>query len=204
MPDDPKPAPPQATPSTAPISKETKQAQPTSDFGHVPMTEELDSAKWTLPPVIPVLGALVAIAIVVAVIAYTNRPTPSASGAITKVISADEGENVLVAVHLKFNNMTENPLWIKNIGSEVQTADGKSYRDGAAAAIDVDRYLQAAPPLAEGKLAPLREEQKIAAKASHEGMTIFSYPVNKAAFDGRKSLTVRIDFYDRPAMVLKQ
>ena len=42
------------------------------------------------------------------------------------------------------------------------------------------------------------------AKASREGMTIFSYPVNKAAFDGRKSLTVRIDFYDRPAMVLKR
>jgi len=201
MPDDPKPAPPQATP---PTSKETKQAQPAPDFGHIPMTEELDSAKWTLPPIVPVLVALVAIAIVITVIAYTNRPTPSASGAITKVISADQGENVLVAVHLKFNNMTETPLWIKNISSEVQAADGKSYKDGAAAAMDVDRYLQAAPPLAEGKLPPLKEEQKIAAKASHEGMTIFSYPVNKAAFDGRKSITVRVDFYDRPAMILKQ
>jgi len=201
MPDDPKPAPPQATP---PASKETKPPQAAPDFGHVPMTEELDSAKWTLPPIIPVLVALVVVGIVIALVAYTNRPAPSASGAITKVISADEGDNVLVAVHLKFNNMTEKPLWIRNISSEVLTADGQTYKDAAAAPTDIDRYLQAAPPLAEGKLAPLREEQKIAARASHEGMTIFAYRVNKAAFDGRKSLTVRVDFYDRPSMLLKQ
>ena len=39
------------------------------DAGHVPITEELDSAKRTLPPAAPVAIALVAVAIVVAIIA---------------------------------------------------------------------------------------------------------------------------------------
>ena len=28
--------------------------KPTYDAGHVPMGEEMDSARWTLPPIVPV------------------------------------------------------------------------------------------------------------------------------------------------------
>jgi len=168
------------------------------------MSEELDSSKWTLPPVIPVLIALAAIVAIVAVVAYTNRPTPSATGAITKVISVDEQGNTMIAVHLKFDNQTEKPLWIKNITSEVETSEGKKFNDNAAPASDITRYLKGFPELAEGKIDSLHEEQKIAPKASHAGMTIFSYPIDKKAFDGRKSLSVRVEFYDRTPMVLKQ
>lgn len=168
------------------------------------MSEELDSAKWTLPPVIPVVIAVAAVAIILAVVSFMNRATPSATGAITKVISADQQGNVIVAVHLKFNNMTEKPLWIKNITSELEASDNKKYKDNAASPSDLNTYFQAFPQLGEGKIDPLQEEQKIAAKTAHAGMTVFSYPVDKQSFDDRKSLTVRIDFYDRPSMILKQ
>lgn len=195
MPENANPAPSQ--------TPKPKPAEPAFDAGHVPITEELDSPRWTLPPIVPILIALAGVAIVVAIVAFSNRPRPSATGNITKVVSVDMSENVLVVVDLKFDNATEGKLWIKNISSEVETPDGKKFSDTAAPSVDVDRYLQAFPALAEGKLEPLKEEMQIPPKGSQSGMVVFSYPVNKAAFDGRKSLSVRVDFYDRPAMILK-
>ncbi len=107
------------------------------DAGHVPITEEFDSAKWTLPPVVPVLGALVGIALIVGVIAMTNRAKPPASGTITKVVAAEQVDNVLVAIHLKFDNVTDKQLWIKNIKSELETAEGTKLTDSAAPSVEL-------------------------------------------------------------------
>lgn len=177
--------------------------QPSQDAGHIPITEEMDSARWTLPPIVPVLIALVAVAVVIAIVAYSNRPTPVASGTITKVLSSDQQENVLVAVHVNFRNEQEKSLWIREINSAVETADGKKYTDSAAPSVDVDRYLRGAPELAEGKIDPLKAEMKIPARSTQAGMVIFAYPVTKAVFDGHKSFTVTLDFYDHAPIVLK-
>jgi hypothetical protein len=195
MPDEIKPVPP---------SPSSTQPEPDRDRAHVPMSEEMDSAKWTLPPVAPILIGLALVAVVVGILAFVYWPKPTALGTIAKVIAAKQEDNVLVAVHVKFDNLTDTPLWIKNITAELEAADARKYNDIAAPAVDIDRYFQAFPELAEGKISPLKEELKIPAKTSHSGMAIFSYPVDKKDFDKRKSLSVRIEFYDRPAMVLKQ
>jgi hypothetical protein len=191
--------------NTNPVQSQVPQNRSeTPDAGHIPMSEELDSAKWTLPPVVPVLIALAAVALVIGVVAYLNRPTPTASGTITKVLSSDQQGNALVAVHLNFRNELDKPLWIREINSEVEAADGKKYTDTAAPASDVQRYLNGAPELAQDKIDPLKAEMKIPVHASQAGMVIFAYPLTKEAFDGRKSLRVRVDFYDHAPMVLKQ
>lgn len=192
MPENAKPAPPQNQPQRT-----------TPDAGHIPITEEMDSAKWTLPPIVPVLIALAAVAVVIAVVSYTNRPTPTASGNITKVLSSDQQGNVLVAVHLNFRNEKEKSVWIREIHSEVETADGKKYSDSAAPGVDVDRYLRGAPELAEDRIEPLKAEMKIPAHTNQAGMVIFAYPVGKADFDARKSFSVRVDFYDNAPLVMK-
>ena len=53
MPDDTKPTPP--PPSNPPNAKAPAKAKPADapDHGHIPITEEMDSAKWTLPPIVP-------------------------------------------------------------------------------------------------------------------------------------------------------
>ncbi len=192
------------TPNPTPQTKPTPPASSPADAGHVPMSEEFDRAKWTLPPVVPVLIAAAAIAIVVAVVSLSTRAKPAAGGAITKVASVDQQGTTMVAVQVKLENKIEKQIWIKDISSELETTDGRKYTDHAAAAVDASRYLQAFPALREAQADPLRDELKIPSGTSFTGFTVFSYPVNKEVFDARKSLTVRIELYDQAALVLRQ
>jgi hypothetical protein len=177
---------------------------PPPDAGHVPITEEFDRAKWTLPPLVPILIAAGAVAIVVGVLAFATRAKPAADGAITKIASVDQSGNTMVGVQVKIANKIEKQIWIKDVTSELETADGRTYTDHEAPAVDIPRYLDAFPALREAEAEPLREELQIPAANSHTGFTIFAFPVSKEVFDGRKSLTVRIQLYDQLTLVLKQ
>lgn len=201
MPNDTKPTPP--PPSNPPNAKQTGKAKAADapDAGHIPMSEEMDSAKRTLPPLAPLLVAAVVVGILVAVVVLSNRTKPSASLAITKVVSAAQEGNTMVAIQIKLDNQVEGPLWIKQIQAEVETPDGKKYNDSAAPGVDAPRYMEAFPPLAEAKADWLKEDLKIPTKTSFNGVAIFSYPVDKAAFDKRKQVTLRIQLYDRPTLV---
>jgi hypothetical protein len=193
------------TPNLTPQPKPSqKPANSLTDAGHVPMSEEFDRAKWTLPPIVPVLIAAAAIAIVVAVVSLSTRAKPAAGGAITKIASVDQQGSTMVAVQVKVDNKIEKQIWIKDISSELETNDGRKYTDHAAASVDAGRYLQAFPPLRAAQADPLRDELKIPSGTSFTGFSVFSYPVNKEVFDARKSLTVRIELYDQAPLVIKQ
>ena len=201
MPDEttPNPQPTSSQPSASPSIKPQAASAPSA--GHIPITEEMDSAKWTLPPIVPLLVAAALVAIVVSVVVFSNKTKPSASLAITKVVSAAQEGNTMVAVQIKLDNQVEGPLWIKEIKAEVETADGKKYSDSAAPGVDAPRYMEAFPALQEAKADWLKEDLKIPTKTSFNGVAIFSYPVAKEAFDKRKQVTLRIQLYDRPALV---
>jgi hypothetical protein len=183
---------------------ESRPSAPASDAGHVPITEEFDRAKWTLPPLVPILIAVAAVAIVVAIVVLTNKPEPVATASIVKVASADQSGNSMVAVQVRVDNKIPKQLWIKNLSSELETADGKKYNDTAAPALDASRYLEVFPPLKDAGGEPMREEAKIPAGQSYTGFLVFAFPVEKAAFDGRKSLIVKIGFYDQPTLIARQ
>lgn len=187
--------PPPAKPVPAPASRSA---------GHLPITEELDSAKWTMPPFAMLGLAILLVGLVLFIVYLTNRPKPTATGVVKFIVASDQKDSVLVAVGLKFDNKTDQMLWIKNLKSEMQAADGQKYSDSAAPAVDVDRYLPLFPQLRNENITPLKEEMKIPPKGAAEGLLIFAYPVAKSVFDARKSLRVRVEFYDRPAMVLTE
>jgi len=201
MPDEttPNPQPTSSQPSTSPATKPQAAGAPSA--GHIPITEEMDSAKWTLPPIVPLLVAAVLVAIVVSVVVFSNKTKPSASLAITKVVSAAQEGNTMVAIQIKLDNQVEGPLWIKEIKAEVETADGKKYSDSAAPGVDGPRYMEAFPALEEAKADWLKEDLKIPTRTSFNGVAIFSYPVAKTEFDKRKQVTLRIQLYDRPTLV---
>ena len=198
MPDDNKTTPPPNQPLSNQASPKTPATS--GDAGRIPITEEMDSAKWTLPPIVPLLVAAVVVAIVVTLVVLSNHTKLNATAAITKIATADQTGNTMAAIQVKIDNEFERPLWIKNITAEVDTEDGKKLIDTAAPSGEAPRYMAAFPSLEEAKADWLKEELKIPSKTSFTGVAIFSYPVPKTDFDKRKQVTMRIQLYDLPTL----
>ena len=185
--------------------EQPKSTQPAPDAGHIPITEEMDSAKWTLPPALPVLIVLAVLAAIVGVGAYLLRPKPGASGAITGVYAAESPDksSTMVLLQVSVSNIGNKPMWVREITAKLKTDQGE-WSDDAASPVDFARYFKAFPVLAPHETAPLRPETKIAPGGQADGMVLVSFPVSKDAFDKRKSLTVTLENYDRRPMVIAE
>ena len=194
---DPVPSPPAPTPKPE-----------ATDAGHIPMTEEMDRAKWTLPPVVPVLVAGALVLIVLAI--YTHHAVkPMISAKILGAYAAQSSPSqVMVGMQLGLQSTYKEPLWIKGISVEIKPAgegaDKPPLSDRAAPASDVDRYLQAFPDLAAHKMEPIGLDSKLPAGQSTQGMIIVSFPISKDAFDHRQSTKVILDLYDHTPIVITQ
>jgi len=175
------------------------------DAGHVPITEEFDSAKRTLPAVIPLAIALLVVVVFIVGVGYVFRAKPVAQGQIDSVYAGQNQAqpNSMVTIQVTLRAVGEKPLYIKSITADLATQDN-SYTDDAASASDYQRYFQAYPDLRDHATKPLQVEDKIAPGGEERGTVIVSFPVNKAQFEGRKSLTVTIEPYDQQPIVLKE
>ena len=204
--------PDEAKAPTPPAPKSLKPEPP--DAGHIPMTEEMDSAKWSLPPVVPVLIALAIVAIVVAI--YTvhgSHFVPRPNGKITgitvaeqKMDSAVDGSQsrVLVAVQVSLSNPGEKPVYVQGANAAVQTDQPEPLKDDAAAASDFERYLAAFPELKSVASTPLKPETKINPGETATGTVLFGFPLSKEQFDKKKSMKVWVKLYDLEPVELKQ
>jgi hypothetical protein len=185
-----------------PATNPAAPKRPAPDAGHVPITEEMDSAKWTLPPVMPVVIVIVVLAAIVAGFAWFLRAKPAGEGAITNVFAvATDPNNVMVEVRARVQNVANKQLWIRNLKATLK-AGGSEYNDDAASTVDFQRYFQAFPDLAQHQSTPLVAESKIPPGAQHEGMIIVAFPISKDQFDKRESLTVTIEPYDQKPIVI--
>src|SRR5512133_2903824 len=82
----PPPPPSSPTPTASkPAVAAPRKAAADYDRAHVPMGEEFDKAKWTMPPWQPVVIALAVVGIIVGIVAYFNRAKPAASGGVDEV-----------------------------------------------------------------------------------------------------------------------
>ena len=158
------------------------------DAGHVPITEEFDSAKRTLPPAAPVAIALVVVAVVVGIIAFLFRAKPVAQGGIDAVYFSEPASmtNGMVLLQVTLRNVGDKTLYIKSITANLKTDQELS--DSAASPSDYDRYFIAYPDLKEHSTQPLVVEMKIAPGAEQKGTVLVSFPVTKEQFDAREGL----------------
>lgn len=175
------------------------------DAGHVPITEEFDSPRRTLPPVLTLAIALVVVVVFVVGIAYTFRAKPVVQGQIDNVfISQNKGQpNSMLAIQVTLRAVGDKPLYIKGITAELTTLHD-TYTDEAASASDYSRYFQAYPDLQEHAMKALAVETKIQPGAQESGSVVVTFPIDKGEFDSRKSLTVTVQPYDQKAIVLKE
>lgn len=188
-------------PPTAP--KPGKPAEEPTDLAHVPMSEEFDKAKWTLPPWQPVAVALAIVAVIVAIFSFATRAKPPGGGGIQNVVAVPiaPGDSVLVAVTLTLSNSSKKPLWIHDIKAHLKTDKGE-WTDDSATAVDSERYFQAFPDLKQNAGPIIKPEDKIAVGGQQQGTVVFSFPVTKEQFEQRKSLSVAVQPYDQPRAVV--
>jgi hypothetical protein len=174
-----------------------KAKEPEYDAGHIPMTEELDDAKHSLPNIVPVVIALAVVAVVIAAAAYLLRSKPVANGSISGVYAVEQNTHStsFVAINVVVHNVSDKTLYIKDIRAEITTPSG-SFVDDAANAADYERYLAAYPDLRPVVKDALKVETKIPAGASTEGTVLVNFPVNKDTFDKRSGVSVTIIPYD--------
>jgi len=184
------------------------------DAGHVPMTEEMDSAKWSLPPVVPVLIALGIVALVVGLYAvHGTKFVPRPTGKLLSVTVAEQKHEsaiapsesrILVAVQVSVNNPTDRPVHIQGASAEVKTDAPEALKDDAAAASDFNRYVSAFPELKQVAATPLKLETKIMPGETANGTVMFGFPLSKEAFDKKRSMKVWIKLYDYDPIEMKQ
>jgi hypothetical protein len=197
---------PQPTPAAAaPKPQVVKKADPEDyDRAHVPMEEEFDKARWTLPPWQPVVVALVIVGVVVAIFSFATRAKPQGRASIDNINAVQiMGDNVMVALNVTLQNTGQKPLWIHDIKAQLKSEKG-DFTDEAAPAVDAERYYQAFPDLKQNTLPALLPEAKIAPGGQQQGTIVFSFPVTKDQFEQRKSLRVTIQPYDQKAVVLSK
>jgi hypothetical protein len=192
---------PPVPPPTQPRTPPEPVTEPITEF-HI--GDEFGTAKRNLPPVRIVLICLAAVAVIVGIFAFKERQKPQGAGSIDFVAAAEvPGQNmILAAITMTLRNTADKPLWIKNLKAHLTTADGTTFDDQAASAVDLDRYYQGFPALKESSEPPLSPETKLPAGAQQKGTIIVSFKVTKEAFDQRKSLTVAIQPYDEVLPVI--
>jgi hypothetical protein len=169
-------------------------------------TEEMDSARWRLPPALPVIAAALAVGLGVAIFTFVLG-RPLATGEILHVIGVEQAskDSVLVVINVSLKNVSKNAVFIKDIQAEMApAADAKDQtvlKDEAASAVDYPRYFQAYPALAQNDTEALRPETRLQPGETQQGIIIVEFPVNQEGFDKRKSLAVVITLYDHSAPI---
>lgn len=182
--------------------KPSKPAPP-PDAGHIPITEEMDKAKWTLPPAPVIVIGIAVVAIVVFLFSFFGRSKPVAQGSVTDVFAVPAGDSsVMVLVNFNLTNVTEKPVTIKQLQGVLNAGGKEMVDEHAASAVDYPRYVKAFPGLGEHAQNPIMPETKMAPGARIAGSALFSFDVTKDAFDSRQSLALRVVPYDRPSFDL--
>jgi hypothetical protein len=184
---------------------ESKTSSEPGDAGHVPMTEEFDSFKHTLPSAGPVIIAMVLLAIAVGTALYFLRSKPVSSGSIDQVFAVNvPGQDLALAtVQLSLRNISKKPLFLKNVKITIQTSRGE-FSDDFGSVSDFERYFQAFPELRQHSIAGLTREARIAPGDQISGSVMVSFPVSKELFDNRQGMTATVSYYDQRPIEIKR
>lgn len=169
--------------------------RPEPDAAHVPMTEEFDSLKHTMPNAVPVAVAMLLVVVVAGMLAYVLRAKPVASGSIEEAfaVTIPSQNSSLAIVNLNFQNVTEKPLRLLNVNVAVH-AKGSDFKDDFGSVADFPRYFQAFPALEQHAQPGLLRDTKVTPKEMVAGSVIVSLPLTQEEFDARDSLTATLTF----------
>ncbi|PSH03496.1 MAG: hypothetical protein CXZ00_11805 [Acidobacteria bacterium] len=183
------------------MTSPTNPSEPNA--AQVPMTEEFDSFKHTMPNFLPVVIAMMLVAAVLGFLAYILRSTPVVAGSIDEAfaVTIPNQNSSLAVVNLTFQNLTKKSLWLENINVAVHTKDS-DFKDDFGSVADFPRFFQASPALKQHAQTGLVRDTKIAPMEKTSGSVIVSFPLTQEEFDARDSMTVKLTFADQKSVTI--
>lgn len=127
------------------------------------------------------------------VVAHSMHRETSGFDASGAVMPKEEFDQVLVFTHLKLHNQSKNPLFLRQILTDVTLNDGvrSSY---AATPTDYERLFKAYPDLAALHGKPIALDATIAPGQDLEGDIVSSFRMTKEQFEARKGLDLDVGF----------
>lgn len=154
------------------------------------------AAPWLIAAVVIAVGAYL-------FLRFTEAP-PVATIKVNKTFAAQQSgaDQTLVGLELTLKNVYDKDIIVRGIHAKLTTADGKDYTDQAAAAGDQANYFKAVPELKQSDAPPLAFDSKLTPGQEITGLIMLGFPVNKEAFDKRKSFDVTLDFYGMKPIVI--
>ena len=169
--------------------------------GQVPMTEEFDNLKHTMPNTAPMVVAMLLVLVVLGVLIFAFRSKPVVSGSIDDVVATTvPGQNSSLAlVNLSFRNDYDKTLRLVNLSITVH-AKGTDFRDEMGSVADFPRYTKYFPALAQHAQEPLARDTRYAPRQKASGSVIVAFPLTQEEFDNCDSLTATMIFDNYPAV----
>jgi hypothetical protein len=125
------------------------------------------------------------------VVAHMMHRETSGFDASGAVMPKEEFDQVLVFTHLKLHDQSKNPVFLRQILTNVTLEDGihSSY---AATPSDYERLFAAYPDLAALHGKPIALDATIEPGQDLEGDVVSSFRMTKAEFDARKGLDLSV------------
>jgi hypothetical protein len=179
--------------------------------------EEL--TKGTSHIVVATIIAAVIVIIAISIYVITGQKPPASTGEVTRVVAhmmhressgldasgrpmpKDDFDQVLVFTHVKLHNQSSNPLFLRQMLTNVTLEDGV-HTSYAASPTDYERLFQAYPELAGLHGKPIPTEATVPAGESVEGDVVTSFRMTKDQWEGRKALDYNVSFRYQPDLKL--
>jgi len=191
--------------------------QGSSQLDDAPPGEEL--TKGSSHIVIATIVAAILVVIAVAIYVITGQKPPASAGEVTRVIAhmmhhetsgidasgrpmpREDFDQVLVFTHIKLHNQTREPLFLRQLLTNITLDDGvhSSY---AAVPGDYERLFQAYPELAGLHGKAVAVEATIPPGEWIEGDFVSSFRITKAQWEARKGLDYSVSFRYQPDLKL--
>jgi hypothetical protein len=164
--------------------------------------------------------AAVVVTIVIAIYVIAGQKPPAATGEVVRVVAhsmhretsgidasgaampKEEFDQVLVFTHVKLHSQSKNPLFLRQLTTNLTASDGTILSSYTAIPADYERLFVAFPDLAALHGRPLTTDATIPPGQTLEGDFVSAFRLSKQAFDARKGLTFNISFRYLPDLVL--
>jgi hypothetical protein len=190
-------------------------------------TEELDDAargedfsRGTSHIVWAAVIAAIVVSIAVVAYALATREMPAATGFVVRAtvhfvhhesngldaagnpMPKEAFDQALVFSHIQVHNQSKNPLFIRQVMTNVTLDDG-IHTSYAAVPHDYERLFQANPDLAPLHGTPLPMEATIAPGQTLEGDFVAAFRLTPAQWNARKGMNYQVSIQYQPDLIIQ-